>query len=208
MIGCAVRASMVRNSASSAVAATNAQIVSALPQPLDEARMNAKTSDAMPAVAVSAPAISSRPGRRSGSRMKMGASSMLLAPIFIREPERRPGRLDIAGALTATAGMASLVFAFIRASSSGWGNALTIWAFVAATALLALFLTIEARTAQPIMPLRLFANRNRASAYLNILLFFATMFGVFFFLTQFLQDVLGFSPIIAGLAFLPMTVPK
>ncbi len=137
----------------------------------------------------------------------VGIAVMLLAPIFIREPERRPGRLDIAGALTATAGMASLVFAFIRASSSGWGNALTIWAFVAATALLALFLTIEARTAQPIMPLRLFANRNRASAYLNILLFFATMFGVFFFLTQFLQDVLGFSPIIAGLAFLPMTVP-
>lgn len=136
----------------------------------------------------------------------IGIAIVLLAPMFIKEPARHAGKLDIPGALTGTAGTVSLVYAFIRVSEFGWSDRQASLAFVAALALLALFLFIEMRTAEPIMPLRLFADRNRASAYLNMLLLPAAMFGVFFFLTQYVQEVLGFSPIVAGVSFLPLTV--
>ncbi len=136
----------------------------------------------------------------------IGIAIVLLAPIFITEPARQAGRLDIPGALTGTFGTVSLVYGFIRASGHGWSDSQAVIAFVAAILLLAVFLVIEARTDEPIMPLRLFADRNRASAYLNMLLLPAAMFGVFFFLTQYVQEVLGFSPIVAGLSFLPLTI--
>ena len=135
-----------------------------------------------------------------------GIAIALLAPVAIVEPPRHAGRLDVPGALTGTLGTASLVYGFIRASGHGWGDSQAVIAFVAAIALLALFLVIERRTREPIMPLRLFADRNRASAYLNMMLVPAAMFGVFFFLTQYLQDVLGFNPIVAGVSFLPLTI--
>lgn len=136
----------------------------------------------------------------------VGLVVIAVAWLIVNEPERRPGRLDLLGALLVTLGMASLVYGFIRAASDGWGDPLSWGAFVVAVALLGLFLFAEMRVSQPIMPLRLFAHRNRAGAYINILLVPATMFGVFFFLTQFLQNVLGMNPLIAGLAFLPMTL--
>jgi EmrB/QacA subfamily drug resistance transporter len=136
----------------------------------------------------------------------IGIAIALLAPLFIEESPRREGRFDLAGALTSTAGMASLVYGFIRASSSGWSDGVTRLAFAAAVALLALFLTIELRSRQPITPLHLFANRDRSSAHAIRLLLVAGMFGTFFFLTQLVQGVLGFSPLKAGFAFLPMTV--
>jgi EmrB/QacA subfamily drug resistance transporter len=135
----------------------------------------------------------------------IGIAGALLAPLFIRESERRPGRFDVTGALSSTAGMASLVYALIRASSSGWSDGLTVGAFAAAAALLTLFVANELRTDQPITPLHLFADRNRSSAHLIRLLLVAGMWGMFFFLTQFVQEVLGFTPLQAGLAFLPMT---
>ncbi len=136
----------------------------------------------------------------------IGIAVALLAPRFIQESERHPGRFDLAGAFTSTGGMAALVYGFIRAASSGWSDRVTVIAFAIAIALLALFVTIEVRASQPIMPLHLFANRDRASAYLIRLLLIASMFGMFFFLTQYVQDVLGFSPLKAGFAFLPMTL--
>lgn len=136
----------------------------------------------------------------------IGIAIVLLAPIFIGEPTRHAGKLDIPGALTGTLGTVSLVYGFIRVSEYGWSDSQAMLAFVAAVALLALFLFIEKRTAEPIMPLRLFADRNRASAYLNMLLLPAAMFGVFFFLTQYVQEVLGYSPIVAGVSFLPITI--
>ncbi len=136
----------------------------------------------------------------------IGVAVVLLAPLFIREPDRRSGSLDLPGALTATAGMVTLVYGFIRAASNGWSDRFTVGAFVAALVLLALFLTIEVRARQPLLPLSLLVNRDRAGAYLNMLLLPATMFGVFFFLTQFLQKVDGVGPLQAGLAFLPWTV--
>src|SRR6266487_2606926 len=135
----------------------------------------------------------------------IGAVVLLTAPRFLSESPRQPGHFDIAGALTSIAGMAALVYAFIRAASSGWRDPLTLSAFGAAAVLLGLFLLTETRARQPITPLRLFADRGRSGSYLARLLLVAGMFGMFFFLTQFVQDILGFSPLQAGLAFVPMT---
>jgi EmrB/QacA subfamily drug resistance transporter len=135
----------------------------------------------------------------------IGAAVILATPRFLPETERQPGRLDVAGALTSTAGMSALVYAFIRAASNGWADRLTLAAFAGAVALLAAFLATETRTSHPVTPLRLFADRDRSTSYLVRLLLVAGMFGMFFFLTQFLQEVLGFSPLRAGIAFLPMT---
>jgi len=135
----------------------------------------------------------------------IGAAVVLAAPLFLSESQRLPGRFDVTGALTSTGGMALLVFAFIRAASSGWGDAATVGAFVIAAALLAMFLITESRARQPITPLRLFADRGRSGSYLARLLLVAGMFGMFFFLTQFVQDILGFSPLQAGVAFVPTT---
>src|SRR6266536_2721777 len=129
----------------------------------------------------------------------IGAVVLLTAPRFLSESPRQPGHFDIAGALTSIAGMAALVYAFIRAASSGWRDPLTLSAFGAAAVLLGLFLLTETRARQPITPLRLFADRGRSGSYLARLLLVAGMFGMFFFLTQFVQDILGFSPLLAGL---------
>jgi MFS family permease len=136
----------------------------------------------------------------------IGAAVLLFAPRFLGESQRLPGRFDIAGALTSTAGMVTLVYAFIRAASSGWHDALALGSFGAAAVLLGLFLVIETRARQPITPLRLFAHGGRSGSYVARLLLVAGMFGMFFFLTQLVQDVLRFSPLRAGIAFLPMTV--
>src|SRR5215217_3685453 len=128
-----------------------------------------------------------------------------LAPLFIAESERQPGRFDLGGALTSTAGMTALVYGFIRAAQEGWSNPGTIGSFIAAAVLLAIFLSIETRTSQPITPLHLFRDRNRAGSYAIMLALAAAMFGQFFFLTLFVQNVLGYSPLRAGLAFLPIT---
>jgi EmrB/QacA subfamily drug resistance transporter len=125
-------------------------------------------------------------------------------PMTVRESDRRPGRFDLTGAVTSTLGTASLVYGFIRAATAGWSGTGTVMAFAAGAALLVAFIVTESRAAQPIMPLRLFASRTRAAAYLNMMLLPAAMFGAFFFLTQFLQRQLAFSPLMAGLALLPL----
>ena len=136
----------------------------------------------------------------------IGLIALAAAPRFVTETPRQPGRFDVAGALTSTLGMASLVYAFIRAAASGWGDGLAAGAFGLAVVLLAAFLLTETRAPQPITPLRLFADVSRSGSYVARLLLVAGMMGMFFFLTQFLQDVLGFSPLRAGIAFLPMTI--
>jgi EmrB/QacA subfamily drug resistance transporter len=128
-----------------------------------------------------------------------------LAPLYITESERRPGTFDLGGALTSTAGMTALVYGFIRAAQEGWSDPGTIGSFAAAAILLAVFLSIETRIRQPITPLHLFRDRNRAGSYVIMLALAAAMFGQFFFLTLFVQDVLGYSPLRAGIAFLPIT---
>jgi EmrB/QacA subfamily drug resistance transporter len=136
----------------------------------------------------------------------IGVLLALLAPLYITESERQPGRFDIGGALTSTAGMVALVYGFIRAAQAGWSDALTMGSFIVAVLLLAIFVTIETRTRQPITPLHMFRDRNRAGSYAVMFALAAAMFGMFFFLTLFVQDVLGYSPLRAGVAFLPITV--
>ncbi|OHV31341.1 MULTISPECIES: MFS transporter [Pseudofrankia] len=129
-----------------------------------------------------------------------------LAPRFVRGPTRSPGRFDVTGALTATVGLAALTYGFIRASSDGWDDIWTLAAFGLAVVVLTLFVAHEARTEQPVVPLRLVAEPARARSYFLLLLLLGSMFSMFFFTTQFLQEVLGFSALRAGLAFLPLSV--
>ena len=118
----------------------------------------------------------------------------------------RPGRVDISGAITSTLGMSALVYGIVRAGQSGWTDPGTVGALVAAVVLLTAFVLVERRVAQPILPLRLFASRQRTGAYLARMLFIGGMISYFLFLSQFLQGARGFSALQAGAAFLPMTV--
>jgi predicted MFS family arabinose efflux permease len=138
--------------------------------------------------------------------LPIGVAVILLAPVFLTETPRQPGHFDVTGALTSVTGMAALVYAFIRAATAGWADTLTLAALGTAAAGLTAFVITERRAAHPVTPLRLFASAQRSASYVARLLLVAGMFGMFFFVSQFLQDVLGFSPIRAGLAFLPMTV--
>ncbi|MFE6041157.1 MFS transporter [Streptomyces sp. NPDC056452] len=136
----------------------------------------------------------------------IGLLIALATPRYIRESERHPGHFDVLGALTSTIGMVLLVYGFIRASEDGWSDSLTIGSFLAALVFLGLFLAVESRSKQPITPLKMFRDRNRAGTYGMMLSLAAAMFGMFFFLTLFVQNILDFSPLQAGLAFLPISV--
>lgn len=136
----------------------------------------------------------------------IGVLIAVLAPVFINESQKHPGRFDISGALTSTLGMASLVYGFIRASEEGWSDSLTLGSFGAAVVLLASFVLIEMRAGEPITPLRMFADRNRSGTYVIMLSLAAAMLGMFFFIVLFVQNVLAYSPIESGLAFLPVAV--
>ncbi|MEU6274863.1 MFS transporter [Streptomyces populi] len=136
----------------------------------------------------------------------IGIAVAAALPRFVPETPRHAGRFDATGALTGTAGTASLVYAFIRVSEEGWSDTRAMTAFGAAAALLVGFVLVEARAEQPVMPLRLFASRDRAGGYAGVLLLPAGMFGVFYFLTLVGQQALGYSPLRAGFAFLPMTL--
>lgn len=127
------------------------------------------------------------------------------APYVLPRGERIPGRLDLPGALTATLGVGALTYGFIHAASSGWSDGVTIAAFAAAALLLATFVAVEQRALQPLMPLRLFLDRNRAGGYFAMVTTAAAIFTMFFFLTQYVQEILGYSPLRAGFAFLPIS---
>lgn len=135
----------------------------------------------------------------------IGALIVLVTPRWIRESERHPGNFDFLGALLSTLGMVSLVYGFIRAAEDGWRDSLTLLAFSLAVVLLTAFVANERRSKQPITPLKMFRDRNRAGTYGIMLCLAAAIFGMFFFLTLFVQNVLGFSPLQAGLAFLPVS---
>jgi EmrB/QacA subfamily drug resistance transporter len=121
-----------------------------------------------------------------------------------RQQAAARSRLDLPGLLTEAAGMFCIVYGFSNAASDGWHSPAT-WGFLAAgVAGLVAFAVIETRARQPLLPLRIVLDRNRAAAYLSILVTGAGMFGIFLFLTYYLQETLGFSPVTTGVAFLPM----
>jgi EmrB/QacA subfamily drug resistance transporter len=135
----------------------------------------------------------------------IGAAMIVAARRRLGETGRSLGRFDTAGALCATGGVGALVFGIINAAESGWADRATVLPLVAAVLLLAGLVANERRAPQPIMPLWLFRSRERSGAYAARVLFLGAMIGFFFFTTQFLQGVLGYDPLQAGLAFLPMT---
>jgi EmrB/QacA subfamily drug resistance transporter len=120
-----------------------------------------------------------------------------------RAPERE--RIDIPGLLTGSLGLFALVYGFSSAETHSWTATATIIALVASPVLLITFVLIERRSSHPLLPLHIVLDRARGGAYLSLLLAAAGIFGVFFFLTFFLQLNLHFSPITSGLAFLPLT---
>jgi hypothetical protein len=136
----------------------------------------------------------------------IGAAVLAATLRFVPETPRLVGRFDLAGAATSTLGVTSLVYGFVRAAEHGWSDPLTVGGFVAGAALLAAFVAVELRAEAPITPLALFADRTRSGAYLARMLLIAGMTGMFFFLTQFMQDVLGYSPLATGFGFLPLTL--
>jgi len=111
-------------------------------------------------------------------------------------------RFDVAGAVTVTAGLSLLVYAVVTASSHGWASTTTIGLLTGSAVLIAAFTVIEARSAAPLLPLSFFRNRTVTAANLAMLLLAGTMFPMFFFLSLYMQQVLGYSAIKAGLAFL------
>ena len=123
--------------------------------------------------------------------------------------ERGPaasGRVDVAGAITVTASLMLAVYAIINGNEEGWGSAQTLGLLGAAAALLAVFLLIEARVADPLMPLGLFRNRHVSAANVVGVLMAAGLFAYFFFSALYLQLVLEYSPMEVGLAYLPGTI--
>ncbi|AXE78454.1 MULTISPECIES: MFS transporter [Streptomyces] len=128
------------------------------------------------------------------------------AYFVIREPagSRNRSSLDIPGVVLSALGLVSLVYGFTRAESAGWSDALTIGMFVASGVLLLAFVLTEARVKSPLLPLRVVLDRNRGGVYLSLGLAIIAMFGLFLFLTYYLQVVKGYSPIRTGFAFLPM----
>jgi EmrB/QacA subfamily drug resistance transporter len=136
----------------------------------------------------------------------IGLALAYAAQYVLKESERREaGVLDIPGAVTSTLGMASLVYGFIHAATNGWSQPATIASFIAAVVLLGGFVSIESRSRNPLMPLRLFLSQTRVGSYVVMLVTGAAVFAMFYFLTQYVQDVKGYSPLRAGFAFLPVS---
>jgi EmrB/QacA subfamily drug resistance transporter len=128
------------------------------------------------------------------------------APRVLIRGEGKPGRLDLPGATTVTAGVSLLVYGLARVATHDWSDSVTRATLVIAVALLVTFVALESRGRHPLMPLRIFANRNRSGAYGLSLAVGAALSGMLFLLTLFMQNVLGFTPLQAGLAFLPTAI--
>ncbi len=130
----------------------------------------------------------------------------LLAIKFVHESKASgDNSYDIPGVVTATAGLFSLTYGFNEAATKGWSSSTTISFLVAAVVLLIIFVAIEAKVSNPLMPLRVVTERNRGGSYLGSLVVGAGLFSMFLFLGLYLQVILGYTPLRSGFAFLPFT---
>lgn len=136
----------------------------------------------------------------------IGLAVLVLARRFVVETPRQSSRFDLVGAMSATVGAVALVHGFINAPDAGWLAPTTIGSFLAGAALLALFVRTESRVAAPLLPLALIRHRQRAGALVVMMLVVGSQFSTFFLVTQYLQRVLGFSPVETGAAFLPLSL--
>ncbi len=136
----------------------------------------------------------------------IGLVAAFLAPRFLNESESHPGELDLPGAVTGTLGLLGVVYGLSRAGTEGWSDTLTIASLVVGVVLLVVFGVIESRVQHPLLPFRIFTNRTRASSFVAMFLAPAAMFAMFYFLSQYIQNVMGYSPLKAGVAFLPFSL--
>lgn len=127
---------------------------------------------------------------------------------YIRDStdNRNGARLDIAGTILASVGLAAVVFGFSRAETGGWTAPATITSFAVGVLLLIVFVLVESRVSNPLLPLRVITDPNRGGAYLSSALAMAANFTQFLFLTYYMQNVLGFTPLLTGVAFLPLVI--
>ncbi|MCX6400170.1 MAG: MFS transporter [Propionibacteriales bacterium] len=137
----------------------------------------------------------------------IGLIAAFMVPRVLTESESHPGQMDIPGAITGTLGLLGIVFGLSRAGEEayGWDDPQTIIPLVAGVALLAGFAFIESRVEHPLLPVRIFANRTRATSFAAMMIAPAAMFSMFFFLSLFIQQIMGFSSLEAGFAFLPFS---
>lgn len=134
----------------------------------------------------------------------IAAGVFVTGPKVLRESQTSKGHLDVPGALSATLGAGLLVYGLTNAAIHSWGSPSTAMSLAGAVFVLAVFVIIEARTTNPLMPLHIVADRGRSGGYAVMLLISTGIFAVFFFLTQYVQNILGFGPLEAGLSFLPL----
>jgi EmrB/QacA subfamily drug resistance transporter len=127
------------------------------------------------------------------------------AILLVNQRAEKRVRIDAPGTVTITGGLFAIVYGVSNAETHGWGDVLTIACLVAGVALVATFVAIERRVAHPLLPLRILQDRDRAGSYVAMAMASMGMFGVFLFLTYYLQQTLGYSPVDTGLAFLPMS---
>jgi EmrB/QacA subfamily drug resistance transporter len=125
---------------------------------------------------------------------------------FLRESTGRHRRgFDVTSAALGTLGLLALVFGFAEAQTHGWGAASTLVSLAISAASLTAFVSVERVKTSPLLPLRVVTDRNRAGSYLSVLTIYFCLFGVMFYLTFYLQNVLSFSPVQAGFSFLPLS---
>ncbi|MDF9868617.1 EmrB/QacA subfamily drug resistance transporter [Streptomyces pratensis] len=132
--------------------------------------------------------------------------AILFGTRLLVEAERHTGRLDIPGAITGTGGLLALVYAITRGGEHGWGNSFTLVSFAISAVLLTVFLFVQSRSDDPMMPLGLFRDRNRSGSYATMLFIGAGMIATFYFLTLYMQLVLGYGAVSTGFAYLPFSV--
>jgi EmrB/QacA subfamily drug resistance transporter len=137
----------------------------------------------------------------------VGLAGALLAPRLLAEARARSARrLDVKGAIAVTGGASLLVFTFIHAADVGWASVQTIISLAAALALLGAFVVIERRSAEPLLPFTIFRSRSLSVANGEMVLFAGGIYAMMFFLSLYLQQVLGYSPLEAGLAYIPLAM--
>jgi EmrB/QacA subfamily drug resistance transporter len=136
----------------------------------------------------------------------IGLAVLVLAPRFVTETARRPGRFDVVGAVTATLGAVSLVWALIGTPEYGWTSTRTLAGFAFGLAMLALLARTERRVAHPMIQPALLRDRSRVAALVMMALIIGAQLSMFFLVVQYVQGVLGFGPLAAGFAFLPFSL--
>ena len=136
----------------------------------------------------------------------IGLAVLLAAPAVLPTVDGHGGRLDIPGALTASVGIAGIVYGLIHAPDAGWTNGATLGAFALGVVVLGAFVLIEARGRAALVPLGFLRHRNRAGGFAVILLLGGALLSMLYFLTQFLQEQLHYSSLVAGIAYLPIPV--